>query len=334
MTSPHKVLMKNYSSLRIGGEADMVVLDTEEKIDEIYTYAQTRGLKVCVIGEGTNSFFNDVIKNTLFVKMEIKGIDFKEYDEYVVLTLGAGEIWDDVVKYSVEKGWWGIENMSFIPGTVGASPVQNIGAYGVELKDVLVSVRGYDSSTHGIVEFTNEECCFGYRDSLFKQKKGVYCITSITLRLLKQKNPILTYKPLDTLLSKENITSQDVRDLVITTRKEKLPDYHTYPNTGSFFKNPTVSTVQGKTLQETYNTIPLHEVEGGYKIPAAWLIEHVAEMKGARVKDVGTWPNQPLVLVNYGNATYEDVMLFSGMIVQKIEQATGIRLEREVNFVD
>ncbi len=334
MKDIQKVLMKNYSSLRIGGEADMVIVDSEEKLREAFSYAKARNIKVSVLGEGTNSFFKDVIQNLLFLKMEIKGIDIKENDNNVLLTVGAGEIWDNIVEYAVNKDWWGVENLSYIPGTVGASPVQNIGAYGSELKDALISLRVYDTTTDDFMELLNEQCNFGYRSSIFKEEKGRYIIVSITIKLSKIPNPILTYKPLDNLLDKENIALKEIRGLVIKTRKEKLPDYNVYPNTGSFFKNPIIDKLKVESLKVLYPNIPLHETENGYKIPAAWLIEHIAKMKGVRVGDVGTWPNQPLVIVNYGNAKYEDLILFSGMIVHKIEQVIGVVLEREVNFVE
>lgn len=329
-----KVSMKECSSLRIGGEGEMIIADTEEKVKEVYKYAELHNLRVVVLGEGTNSFFKDVLGGILFLKMGIKGVDVKEYDDHVILQIGGGETFDTVIDFAVTQGWWGVENLSYIPGTAGAAPVQNIGAYGAELKNTLVTVRAYDTHTHDYVTLSNDECKFGYRSSLFKEEKGRYCITAITLRLSRIPQPILNYKPLDSIDGKENVSLQDIRDLVIRTRQEKLPDYHTHPNTGSFFKNPIVTKEKGDELREKYANIPLHESDGGYKISAAWLIEHIAEMKGVRVGDVGTWPKQPLVIVNYGKATYEDLMLFTGMITQKIQEKVGIYLEREVNYVE
>lgn len=326
--------MREYTSLRIGGDAELVVVDTEEHLREVHAYTMSRGLHMHILGEGTNSFFKDTIFQKIIVKMEIKGIDSKMNDETVLLTIGAGEIWDDIVKYSIENKYWGIENLSYIPGTVGAAPVQNIGAYGMELKDTLVSVRVYDTTTSDFKELKNEECHFGYRDSQFKHEKGRYIITSVTLELSKLPRPILSYKPLDTLAEKESVTLEEIRDLVIKTRTSKLPDYNVYPNAGSFFKNSVLTVEEGKRLRTAYPEIPLHVTDGGYKVPTAWLIEHVAEMKGVRVQDVGTWPLQPLVLVNYGSATYEDILAFSSMIVRRIEEKTGIYIEREVNFIE
>ena len=328
-----KVSLKENSSLRIGGEGDLVVARSEGELIEAIMYAQRDMRTVHILGEGSNTYFGNDLSKYFFIKNEIKGISFEEKDDEVILKIGAGEKWNDIVSFAVEKNLWGIENLALIPGTAGAAPVQNIGAYGVELKDVLISLSAYDTKTSNSVEINNEACCFGYRDSLFKQVKERYVISSITLRLLKTPKPVLTYKPLDTLAGKENIQVSDVRDLVVATRKAKLPDYKEYPNAGSFFKNPIVTKGEGAALLAQYPELPLITHLDGYKIPAAWLIEHIACMKGQRVGDLAVWPNQPLVIVNYGNATYEDLENFSGLIIEKIKEKTGIILEREVNAV-
>lgn len=337
-----KVLLKNYSSLRIGGEADMVVVKNEEELVEAVMHAASKGRRVHILGEGTNTYFGEKLENLLVIKNEIKGIFLKILDDQTIrqsdvsfeLTAGAGENWDDVVKYTVENNLWGIENLSYIPGTVGASPVQNIGAYGMELQDALVSVRAYDIEKKEFIELRNEECQFGYRDSIFKNNVGRYCVISVTLKLSKEPRPVLIYKPLDTLSGNSNITLQEIRDIVIKTRKEKLPDYTLYPNTGSFFKNAFITKEKGDELIKNYTTVPLHDVVGGYKVSTAWLIEHVAQMKGVRVGDVGTWPIQPLVLVNYGDVTTKELHIFAATIIKKIEEKTGITIEREVNCIE
>jgi UDP-N-acetylmuramate dehydrogenase len=348
-----KISLKTLTSFRIGGMANVVVVKNEEELLEAVNYAKSKILIINVLGQGTNSVFGENLERFLIIKNEIMGKSLavrrqsledtkngKPNEERrtnngadIFLTVGAGESWDSVVQYSVEQGWWGIENLSYIPGTVGASPVQNIGAYGAELKDTLVSVRAFDIQKNNFVTLTNEECKFGYRDSIFKNKIKRYIITTITLNLSTTAKPILTYKPLDTLLNKENLTSGDVRELVIQTRKQKLPDYNLYPNAGSFFKNPVVDIPIGLAYGKKYPTAPLLEVKGGYKIPAAWLIEHVAKMKGERIGNIGTWPQQPLVLVNYGEATLEELESFSLSIIEKIKRETGVTLEREVNFI-
>lgn len=327
------VSLKDYSSLRVGGEGRLVEVSSLAGLIEVMMYAKKEKLQVHVIGEGTNTFFGDNLSHLLFLQMKIRGISLEEQDVAVLVTAYAGENWDDLVAFAVSKNLWGIENLSHIPGTVGAAPIQNIGAYGTELKDTLVTLSALDRDTLDVVEITNEGCHFGYRDSLFKQQKDRYIVISITLRLSHTPSPVLTYKPLDALAGKENVTLKEIRELVIATRKNKLPNYNEYPNNGSFFKNPIVTKEVGDSFVTKYPDIKLIDHKDGYKIPAAWLIEHVAEYKGVREGNVGTWPNQPLVIVNYGNVTAQDIVNFSEKIITKIEAATGIRLEREVNFV-
>ena len=330
-------------SFCIGGEADVVILSSEDDVREVYEYAKSNNLQVHILGGGTNTVFKDGHSNTLIAKMEMKGKKLEvgsqkleentNTDEYVFLNINAGEDWDDVVKYTVDNNWWGLENLSYIPGMVGATPVQNIGAYGVELSDTLISLRAYDSTIGEFVDMKNEECELGYRDSIFKRNPNRYCITSITLKLSKIGNPVLLYKPLDMLKEKKDLNILDIRNEVIRVRTEKLPDHKKYPNAGSFFKNPVISRLESEELCKRYLTAPIYKVENGYKIAAAWLIEHVANMKGIRKGNVGTWPTQPLVIVNYGGATCQELEDFSMEIVKTIENNAGIHLEREVNII-
>ncbi len=334
------ILLKDVVSFGIGGEADIVILSKEEDIVEAYEYAKTNNLKLHILGGGTNTVFKDGHSNTLVAKMEMNGqtiddsLQKTENTEDVFITAMAGEDWDGLVKYAVENNLWGIENLSYIPGTVGASPIQNIGAYGAELSNVVFSVRAYDSVRNEFVNMKKEECDFGYRDSIFKKNPNRYCIVSVTFRLLKNGKPVLFYKPLDKLKDKKDLTLKDIREEIIKIRSSKLPDHKEYPNAGSFFKNPILSRVESEELCKRYLTAPIFKVSNGYKIAAAWLIEHVASMKGVRSGNVGTWPAQPLVIVNYGNATFKELEDFSNTIMKTIENNAGIRLEREVNFVE
>ena len=328
------VSMKDFSSLRIGGVGALVrVVSIKEIIEALY-YARHENKKVHILGEGTNTFFGDTLETFLFIKNEIKGISFEEHDEYVLVTASAGENWDEFVQFCVNKNLSGVENLSYIPGTVGAAPVQNIGAYGVELGDVFVRLSAIDMETFDLVEIHKEACQFGYRSSLFKSYPHKYCIVSVTLKLSKKIHPVLTYSPLTTLASKENITIEEIRELVVATRSAKLPDWKVYPNCGSFFENPVIPKVHADDLRLKYPEIPLIEVEKGYKVPAAWLIEHVAGAKGVKEGDIGTWPKQPLVIVNYGHTNGEEVLALSQKIIEKIKAQTGIELRREVNYVE
>jgi len=327
------VSLKDFSSLRVGGTGKLVEVFSTVELVEVLMYAKQQNLRTHILGEGTNTFFGKLPEDFLVVKMCTKGISLEERDGFVFVTAYASEKWDDLVRFAVEKELWGIENLSLIPGTVGAAPVQNIGAYGVELADVFVALSTLDTKTLNLVEIDGPACVFGYRDSLFKQVGNPFIIVSVTLRLSKEPRPVLTYKPLDALVGKENLTIGEVRDMVIATRKSKLPDYKEYPNTGSFFKNPVVSGAEGEALRIKYPDIPLINTDGGFKIPAAWLIEHVAHMKGVRRGEVGTWPTQPLVIVNYGDANAEEIIAFSNEITKRIKDKTGVTLEREVNYV-
>lgn len=327
------VSLATYSSLRVGGEGELIVVKNSLELQEALSYARSVAKQVHIIGGGTNSYFGNDLSAFLFIKPEFLGVSFTEQGDVVHVIASATENWDDLVARTVEKGLWGIENLSRIPGTVGAAPVQNIGAYGVELASVFVSLTAFDVITLQLVTFTRDECLFCYRDSVFKQQKGRYIITDVTFALSKIPHPILTYKPLDVLLLNEAITPADVRDVVIRTREAKLPDYEEYPNAGSFFKNPVVSNEVLERVHTDFPGVPGIETDEGYKIPAAWLIEHVAEMKGVQVGDMGTWPNQPLVLVNYGNATADDVDAIASQIKSRVYEKTGIRLEQEVNRV-
>lgn len=328
-----KVSLKDYSSFKIGGEGEVVKVNTKNELLEAINFVKSENRKYYILGEGANVIFSDTASNILFIKMEMSGIDIDDSSDDILLTANAGEIWDEVVRLSVDKRWWGIENLSLIPGTVGAAPVQNIGAYGVEIGDVLQSVEVLDTEQNIFKQLTPSDCNFGYRDSIFKQQPCRYIIVSICLRLSRKSKPVLIYKPLDTLINKADLQLPDIRDLVVSTRQAKLPDYHLYPNTGSFFKNAVISSEIYSKLKERYADMPGHEQDGGYKVPTAWLIENVADMKGAREGDVGTWPTQPLVLVNYGRATCSDLHNFSESIIKKIHDKTGITIEREVNVV-
>ena len=330
-----KVSMKEYSSIHVGGEGDLVVVKSEEELKEAVMHAKASGLRVHILGQGTNTYFAEDLSKYLFIKPDFRGIECNLLQATgYQLTAASGESFDEVIQYSVDQGLWGIENLSRIPGSAGAAPVQNIGAYGSELKDTFVSARVFDVEQNLFKDIFNDECNFGYRDSFFKHNPGKYVIVSITLNLTKEFKPVLGYKPLDTLVGNENLNPKDVRELVIATRLAKLPDWKKFPNTGSFFKNIVITKDALEALKVNYPNIPTNEVAGGYKVPSAWLIEHVAEAKGLKVGDIGTWEKQPLVIVNYGNATAEEINAFAFEIQKKVEEKTGIKLEREVNFVE
>jgi UDP-N-acetylmuramate dehydrogenase len=321
------------SALRIGGTVRHTSVSSDEELLAALSYAKENNLRVHIHGEGTNTYFGTDLLNLLVITIAYKGYEVKEEKDTITVVVAGGENWDEFVAFTVHSSWWGIENLSGIPGTVGAAPVQNIGAYGAELADVLFSVRAYDMEEKRFVTHCNSACHFGYRDSIFKRLKGRYVITHITLSLSKLPHPKLSYKPLDTLKEKKDITPYDIREVVLATRKAKLPDYKAHPNCGSFFKNPIVDGNRFTRIKEDFPNLMYFKDEAGYKIPAGWLIEHVAEMKGAKSGNVGTWRDQALVLVNYGDATGEECASFANSIIERIKEKTGITLEQEVQFV-
>ncbi len=325
--------MREHSSLRVGGEGQVVGVSSVEELKEALVYAKATGLRVHILGQGTNSYFGNNLSEYLFVKLNLKGISLSPADGGQLLTAYASEIWDDIVALAVDNNLRGIENLSYIPGTIGAAPVQNIGAYGVELADTFISCEVFDTQADTVATFYKEDCAFGYRDSIFKHEVGRYIILSVALQLSYEKPFSLVYKPLDELLIRGDVTIKEVRNRVVEVRKSKLPEWREHPNCGSFFKNPVVSMADSEELRTKYATMPLIPHEDGFKVPAAWLIEHVAGMKGVKVGDLRTWDKQPLVLVNDGEATADNVDAFSHSITKSVFDKTGIQIEQEVNRV-
>jgi UDP-N-acetylmuramate dehydrogenase len=269
--------------------------------------------------------------------MELKGIELvKESATEVIINVSAGENWHLLVKYCVQKAWGGIENLSLIPGTVGAAPIQNIGAYGVEAKDIITQITAYDTQKQEWVIIQNTDCQFGYRNSLFKQEKNRYVISEVQFCLQKQPKLHTDYGAIREVLHKKQIKQasiQDVSDAIIEIRTEKLPDPSKLGNAGSFFKNPTVPLDIYNRLKAQYPSMVAYPIsDTAYKLAAGWLIEQ-AGWKGKRNGDVGCYEKQALVIVNYKNATGTDIYNFSQEIIDSVQNIYNIQLEREVNIV-
>ncbi|MEZ5045898.1 MAG: UDP-N-acetylmuramate dehydrogenase [Chitinophagaceae bacterium] len=288
-----------------------------------------------ILGGGSNILLTKPVQGTL-VWNQIKGKEIVyENEDIIKLKCNSGEVWHNVVMWCVEHGYGGIENMALIPGTIGAAPIQNIGAYGVELKDVFVSLEAIDNTNGELKILSKEDCELGYRNSIFKQKeKGRYFITAVTLQL--QKKPILktTYgNIMDSIqhIPKVQLSIQDVAQAVIQIRQSKLPNPSEIGNAGSFFKNPIISESLYQTLLQQYPAMPHYKTDEGYKIPAGWLIEQ-AGWKGYRKEEVGVHEKQALVLVNYGHANGQAVIDLAHTIIQNIATIFSIQLEPEVNI--
>lgn len=307
----------------------------EDELSDILRYAAVYQGKVMLIGGGSNLLFT---KNWdgLIIKVETKGIELlDEDDDFVYIRAQAGELWDDLVDYCVKRGYGGIENLSLIPGTVGSSPVQNIGAYGVELKDVFYLLEAVSLKTGEFREFNNSECQFGYRYSIFKgEYKGTYIILSVVLKLSKHPKLNISYGAISDEINRMKwpLNIDSVRNAVINIRRSKLPDPAEIGNAGSFFKNPVISETQFNLLKLKFPDIKYFTGENGYKLAAGWLIDNCG-WKGYREGDSGVHKNQALVLVNYGNATGNQIKSLATRISDSVLSKFGIQLEPEVNIL-
>ncbi len=332
--------IREHCTFRIGGQFRYFTELTDVKeLPELYKFAKDKNLPVYILGGGSNIVFPDGLFNYVVAKVEFCGFEIiEEADEYADLKVGAGESWDYVVEYSVAVGLSGIEAMSAIPGTVGGTPVQNVGAYGQEIKDTLLSVEVYDVSEGIIKTLTNALCKFSYRNSIFKgEARGKYVITAVTLRLLKNKSPTIpNYPGVKKYFLENNVNSPtllQIRLAIIDIRKNKLPDPKVIPSVGSFFKNTIVSKTFADDLKNKYPSMvvfPVNEKET--KVPSGFLIEQ-AGLKGKSFGTISSYTGNAMVLVNNGGATRSDVEETRDEIKKIIFEKFGITLETEPEFV-
>ncbi|MFA6251481.1 MAG: FAD-binding protein [Candidatus Paceibacterota bacterium] len=362
--------IKNYSTLKIGGQFRYFAeIDNKKELKDVYDFAEQKNIPVFILGGGSNIVFSDGVINVLALKVEIKGFDIiNEDDDFVDIKVGAGEIWDEIVEKTIEMNLSGLEALSAIPGTVGATPVQNVGAYGAEVKDTIISVEVFDIKNQTITFLSNEDCKFGYRDSIFKNEaKGKYVITAVTYRLknididqqdIPSKNrlslphpsdsahahtydfykqylaglPVMNYPGVKKYFEDkkiENLTLKQIREAIIEIRKEKLPNPKIIPNVGSFFKNPIVENKIAEDIKEKFPNLRLFPVDEKItKIPAGWLIEN-AGLKGKSLGNISVYDKNALVLINNGNASKEDLLEAKNEIVKIVKEKFGITLEQE-----
>ena len=329
-----------------------VEVSSEADLKELFNTSEFKNSAKLFLGGGSNVLFTKDFDG-LIVLNKLKGIKIiNEDSETVVIRSMGGEIWHDLVIFNVERGLWGIENLALIPGTVGAAPMQNIGAYGVELKNVLENVEAFDIDTGEKKIFGKEECKLGYRESVFKNKlKDKYFISAVTLKLSKIENKNISYKVLQEYLEKNKIevkSSKDISDAVSFIRKSKLPDPKIIGNAGSFFKNVFIEPKEFKKLQKKYPEMPYFNEptdteamagkDGIVKIPAGWLIEQCGprdgtSWKGYRIGNVGVHEKQALVLVNHGGATGQEILELANKIIADVKDKFGLKLVPEVNLI-
>ena len=335
MNIEENISLKNYNTFGIDVTAKRFIC-----IDSVYQLQELLKVEkdIFLISGGSNMLLTKDIEK-LVVHIDIKGVSIdQENENEVFLTVNAGENWHEFVLWCVDNNYGGLENLSLIPGNVGTCPIQNIGAYGVEVKDTITKVEALQIETGKLVQFSNEECKFGYRNSIFKNEvKGKYIITSVSFKLTKQNHNFNTsYGAIETELTSKNIAKpnlKNISDAIIAIRKSKLPDPKEIGNSGSFFKNPVITKAHFLTLQKTYPEIPSYIVsENQVKVPAGWLIEK-AGFKGKRFGDFGVHKKQALVLVNYNNATGKDIYNLAETIQKEIKSKFDINLEIEVNVI-
>lgn len=303
-------------------------------IDDLQTYLPLRDQTKALfhIGGGNNLLFTKDFDG-IILHSALRGAErVGESDDFVTIKVGAAEVWDELVEHTLNKRLYGLENLSLIPSEVGAAAVQNIGAYGAEAKDVIEKVDVVSLTDGSVKTFSNEECAFSYRYSNFKGPwRGQYAVAYVYLRLSKTFVPNLSYKAVADIYH-PNMDALSLRQAIINIRQNKLPDPSVIPNAGSFFMNPVVSEAQFAALQATYPTIPHYKVDNGVKIPAAWLIEQTG-WKGKSLGRAGVYEKQPLVLVNRGGATGEDIVRLSDAVCKDVKDKFGITIRPEVNWI-
>lgn len=333
------VTLKNLNTFGMDVKANFFAIAQKiQQLSELLSFDEFRHLPKFILGEGSNILFTKDYPG-LVIKMAIKGIHtFKEDDKHIWIEAGAGENWHDFVMYCVEHNYAGVENLSLIPGTVGAAPIQNIGAYGVELSNMFYQLKALHIKDATVRTFTNEECQFGYRDSIFKQDyRNQYIILSVILRLDKTPNFHIHYGNLKQTLEMmqiKNLNIKAISDAVMHIRRNKLPDPKKLGNAGSFFKNPIIPYAEFVKLQKLFPEIPYFTIakDNTIKISAAWLIEQCG-WKGKRFGDIGVYEKQALILVNYEKGNPQSIQALAEQIQQSVYQQFGIFLHPEVIFV-
>lgn len=325
--------LKSYNTFSIDVKAKQFI--EINSIEELITILK-KETNIFILSGGSNMLLTKDITE-LVLHINIKGIKIlKENKKSVYVNANAGENWHEFVQWCIKNNFGGIENLSLIPGNVGTSPIQNIGAYGVEVKDTIKEVHTINIKTLKKVIFKNDECQFDYRNSIFKNSvKGEYIITNVIFKLTKDKHKLhYNYGAIQQELNKKGITKPTIKtiaDSIIKIRQQKLPDPKKIGNSGSFFKNPVVNKTIFKKIHKLNSEMPFYEVKNNYKIPAGWLIEQCG-FKGKRFGDAGVHKNQALVLVNYDNATGNEILSLANRIRKSVNNKFGINLEMEVNI--
>ncbi len=347
--------LSELTTMRVGGPARyFFVARNIDDVQHAVLFARTHNVPFHILGDGSNVIVSDEGFNGLVIKPDIKGVRFEESVPRpaagipaeslgigaVTVIAGAGENWDAFVEQTVKKNLFGIENLSAIPGTVGAAPVQNIGAYGVEVKDTVAWVKVFNTNTLRTTKISHEECEFIYRGSIFKRPENKHLIiTHVAFTLFYKGNTNTDYKDITEYIKKHNLQAnallpKDLRRIITIIRSQKLPSINKVGTAGSFFKNPILSKEKFSALSHIYPGLPGYDVgESNVKVPLAWIIDKVCGMKGDRRGDIALHSKQALILVNHGKSTAQDVKKFAEEIKDDVKRKTGIDVEFEVSFV-
>ena len=342
-----------HTTMKTGGSAKFFVqVNSLQDLKYAYSFAKSKNVPVHVLGGGSNTVFSDLGFQGLVIKNEIKGIELvgveaknlSEKEPNIKIKAMSGENWDEFVAHTISSGWFGLENLSLVPGTVGASPIQNIGAYGVEVCDLIMEVCAYDPNKDEFINFLKEECKFGYRSSLFKEPDFNHLfIVSVTFGLHTNSEKInISYKDLANWYANceqnkiECLKNPSmVREIVCKIRTEKLPPLEKFGTAGSFFKNPVISKSHYNELVKIYPKLPgFNQEDGNVKVPLGWILDNICNAKEIKIGNVSVYEKQALVIVNHGGASSEDVMLLSHKLENLVKEKTKINIEREVIFVN
>lgn len=336
MTVGESVPLTELTTFRLGGPARYVidVTDTATLVEAL-AFARDRSLPFRVLGEGSNLLVPDAGYPGVVLRMQMRGTTYEERDGAVEVTIAAGESWDTLVREIAGRGLWGIENLAGIPGTVGAAPVQNIGAYGTELADTLIEVEAYDARTGETLRFPKEDCGLGYRESRFKHEPDLI-ITSVTLRLTPAGSPQLGYADLARARGAgvPLSTTAEIGNAVREIRSRKFPDSRVEGTAGSFFKNPIISRDATAVLEKQYPDMPRYPAGTGSKVPLAYILDKILGLRGYRIGPARLFEAQPLVLVADRGATAADVERLADDVARKVFDATNIVIEREVRTLE
>ena len=342
MEIKENILLAPFTTFGLGGAASYFAsAKTIEDIKEMISFARDRSVPFFILGGGSNILVSDVGFPGLVIKMSSRGIVHEEDGDEIFVTAAAGEPWDNFVSYAVAHNWYGVENLSGIPGTVGAVPIQNIGAYGAEVKDVIENVAAYDTESGKEKIFSAEACRFAYRDSFFKSIEGRrMAVISVTFRLWKTSPLSFSYRDVSEYFQKENIiqkkvTLEGMRAAILSIRARKFPSPETYGTAGSFFKNPVVEEAKGRQLSDNFPDMPVYAspLPGTVKIPAAYLIDKICGLKGFAIGKARSYEKNALTLVTEHGASSEEVHYLAEEITKKVFSITGIKLLPEVELV-